>query len=139
MRLIATALAVTFFSCMAQAQAQTAPPGGAREVTTLDQALALAGLSSPNVEAAEAGVTAAEQGRTVAGLRPNPSVSVEVENVAGTGPYRGIGESETTVGFAMPLELGGKRTARLGVANAQLDRARLESAVTIADLRLRVT
>ncbi len=136
-RLIAALLAAA--SCAGIAQAQTAPPVEAREVTTLNQALTLAGVSSPNVEAAEAGVSAAEQGRTVAGLRPNPSVSVELENVAGTGPYRGIGESETTVGFSLPLELGGKRNARVGVANARLDRARLESAVAVADLRLRVT
>jgi outer membrane protein, heavy metal efflux system len=136
-RLIAALLAAA--SCAGIAQAQTAPPVEAREVTTLNQALALAGVSSPNVEAAEAGVSAAEQGRNVARLRPNPSVSVEVENVAGTGPYRGIGESETTVGFALPLELGGKRNARVGVANARIDRARLETAVVSADLRLRVT
>lgn len=136
-RLIAALLAAA--SCASVAQAQTAPPVEAREVITLNQALTLAGVSSPNVEAAEAGVSAAEQGRNVARLRPNPSVSVEVENVAGTGPYRGIGESETTVGFSLPLELGGKRGARVGVANARIDRARLETAVVSADLRLRVT
>lgn len=136
-RFIAALLAAA--SCAGIAQAQTAPPIEASEVTTLDEALTLAGVSSPNAEVARAGIRAAEQGRTVAGLRPNPSVSVEVENVAGTGPYRGVGEAETTVGFALPLELGGKRGARIGIANAQLDRARLESAVTAADLRLRVT
>lgn len=136
-RFIAALLAAA--SCASVAQAQTAPPVEAREVTTLSQALTLAGVASPNVEAAQAGISAAEQGRTVAGLRPNPSVSVEVENFAGTGPYRGVGESETTVGFALPLELGGKRGARVGVANARLDRARLETAVTAADVRLRVT
>lgn len=136
-RLIVALLAAA--SCAGIAQAQTAPPVVAGEVVTLDQALALAGVSSPNAEAAQAGVRAAEDGRTIAGLRPNPTVSVEVENVSGTGPYRGVGEAETTIGFALPLELGGKRGARIGVANARIDRARLESAVVMADLRLRVT
>lgn len=124
-------------SCAGMAQAQTSPPAG--DVTTLDEVLAQAGASSPTVEASGAGVRAAELGRDVAGLRPNPSISVEVENVVGTGPYRGIGESETTIGFAMPLELGGKRGARVGVASARLGRARLEAAISLGDLRLRVT
>lgn len=126
-------------SCVGIAQAQTPPPIEAREVFSLDRALTLAGVASPNAEAAEAGIRAAVEGRTVAGLRPNPSVSVEVENIAGSGAYRGVGEAETTVGFSLPLELGGKRGARVGVANARLDRARLESEIAKADIRLRVT
>lgn len=136
-RIIAALLAAA--SCASVAQAQTSPPVAAEDVTTLDGALALAGVSYPTTEEASAGIRAAEAGRAVAALRPNPSISVETENFAGTGPYRGIAESETTVGFSLPLELGGKRGARVGVANARLDRARLESAVALADLRLRVT
>lgn len=136
-RMIAALLAAT--ACAGVAQAQTAPPAEAREVVTLDQALALAGVASPNAEAAQAGIRAAQSGRTVAGLRPNPTVSAQVENVAGTGPYRGIGESETTVGFSMPLELGGKRSARVGVADARIGRAQIEVEVVNADIRLRVT
>lgn len=136
-RIIAAVLAAS--ACAGIAHAQTSPPVTAGDVTTLDEALAQAGASFPTIEAGSAGVRAAEAGRTVAGLRPNPEVSVEVENVAGTGPYRGIGESETTIGFSLPLELGGKRGARIGVADARIDRARIESAVALADLRLRVT
>jgi hypothetical protein len=40
--------------------------------------------------------------RRVAGLRPNPSIVAETENVAGTGLYRGVRASETTVGLALP-------------------------------------
>ncbi len=135
-RLIAALLAAA--SCAGIARAQTSPPIAA-DVTTLDEALAQAGATSPSTQAAESGVRAAEAGRTVAGLRPNPSVSVQTENVAGSGLYRGFDSAETTVGLSMPIELGGKRGARIGVANARTIRARLDAAIALADLRLRVT
>ena len=119
----------------AQADAQ-ATPG---PVLTLEQALAAAGAISPAIEAAGSGVDAARAQRTVAGLRPNPSLDAMTENVAGTGVYNGLRSSETTVGLALPLERGGKRSARLAVASAQIDRATLAAAIAGADLRLRVT
>ncbi|WCM26112.1 TolC family protein [Sphingomonas sp. QA11] len=136
-RFVAALLAAA--SCAGVAQAQTSPPVEAGEVLTLDSALAQAGVSSPQATAATAGIRAAEAGRTVAGLRPNPSVSAQSENVVGSGPYRGFDQAETTVTFSMPLELGGKRGARIGVADARIGRAELEAAITRADVRLRVT
>ena len=136
-RMVAALLVAS--SCAGMAQAQTAPPPGAQDVLTLDESLAQAGASSPSTDAASAGVRAAEAGRVVAGLRPNPSISAETENVVGTGPYRGFNEAETTVTFSMPIELGGKRGARIGVAEARTGRAQLDAAITLADLRLRVT
>jgi cobalt-zinc-cadmium efflux system outer membrane protein len=136
-RIIAAALAAG--ACASSLQAQTSPPVVAEPVLTLAQALERAGAISPAQEAAAAGVRAAEAQRRVAGLRPNPSVVAEAENVAGTGIYQGLRSSETTVGLALPIELGGKRGARIAVADAQASRASLEAAIALADLRLRVT
>ncbi|MDF2381812.1 TolC family protein [Nostoc ellipsosporum NOK] len=136
-RIIAAALAAA--SCASIAQAQTSPRVAEQDVITLEEAVARAEVSSPLNEAAGAGVRAAEEARTVAGLRPNPSISAEAENIVGTGPYRGFNEAETTVTLEMPIELGGKRGARIGVAEAQTARARLEAAIALADVRLRVT
>lgn len=137
-RFVAALLAAA--SCAGIAQAQTSPPpAGAQDVLTLDEALAEAGASSPSNEAAAAGVRASESARTVAGLRPNPSVSAQSENVVGSGPYRGFDQAETTVTFSMPVELGGKRGARVGVADARIGRAQLDAAITLADVRLKVT
>jgi cobalt-zinc-cadmium efflux system outer membrane protein len=135
-RIIAAALAAT--ACAHGAQAQTSPPVATGEVLTLEEALELAGASVPSIEAASAGVRAAEAQRRAAGLRPNPSVNVETENVVGTGAYSGLSSAETTVGLSLPLELGDKRSARVGVADAQLTRARLETVVARAELGLRV-
>lgn len=136
-RLFAAVVAAPF--CVFSAQAQTSPPIAAGDVLTLDEALAAADSRSPHPLLANAGVRSAEAGRTVAGLRPNPSVSVDTENALGTGPYRGFDESDTTVAFAMPVELGGKRAARIAVADARIRRAEVDVAIASADLRLTVT
>ncbi|TXC71989.1 TolC family protein [Sphingomonas ginsenosidivorax] len=124
--------------CASSLQAQTRPPA-LDPVLTLADALARAGAASPFQDAASAGVRAAEAQRRVAGLRPNPSIIAEAENVAGTGIYQGLRSSETTVGLALPLERGGKRGARIAVADAQIGRAGLQGDIARADLRLRVT
>lgn len=136
-RIIAAALAASV--CASSTQAQTSPLATAEDGLTLEQALDLAGANAPGIGAADAGVRAAEAQRRVAGQRPNPSVNVEVENVVGTGTYSGIRGAETTVGMSLPLELGGKRSARIAVADTQTARARLAVVTARADLRLRVT
>ncbi|MCU6453352.1 TolC family protein [Sphingomonas sp. A2-49] len=143
-RFIAALMAAA--SCAGIAHAQTAPLSGVPmaapaggDVVTLESALAQGGAASPSIEASTAGVRAATAARSVAGLRPNPEIQATTENVAGTGVYKGLRSSETTVGVALPLELGGKRSARVALANARLTRAEIQSAIAIADLRLRIT
>jgi cobalt-zinc-cadmium efflux system outer membrane protein len=128
-RFIAALLAAA--SCVATAQAQG--------LFTLDEAVAAAGGSAPAAEAAQADIDAARAARAVAGLRPNPELQTQVENVAGSGPYKGFDQAETTVGLSIPIELGGKRSARIAVAHAQSGRAELAAAIAGADIRLQVT
>jgi cobalt-zinc-cadmium efflux system outer membrane protein len=137
-RVIAALLAMA--SCASIAQAQTAAqPSPSTSPFTLERALITAGASSPSLEAADAGVRAAGAARKVAGLRPNPEVQVQVENVGGSGPYRGTQSAETTTGVALPIELGGKRSARIAVADARSTRAQIEAAIVSADLIQHVT
>ncbi len=136
-RIIAAVLAAG--TCTSSPQAQGNQTAVLAPVLTLAEALDRAGASSPFQDAAMAGIRAAEAQRDVAGLRPNPSIVGEAENVTGTGIYRGLRSSETTLGLAMPLELGGKRRARIAVAEAQIGRAGLQAGIARADLRLRVT
>lgn len=125
-------------ACAPAAQAQMSAASAAAPLL-LEQALTTADAVSPSVEASTAGLTAAQAQRLIAALRPNPSLETMSENVAGTGVYSGLRSSETTVSLAVPLELGGKRSARIAVADAQLGRAVLNAATARADLRLRVT
>eukprot|EP01137_Pigoraptor_chileana_P012160 Opistho-2@64196 len=129
-------------SCAGIAQAQTAPPTPPLAVghtLTPDQALTLAGPMSPAGEAAALVLESAQAGRRGAALRPNPTINADVENVIGTGPARGLSGAETTIGFALPLELGGKRPARIAVADAKTARARVDAVTANADLKLQVT
>lgn len=136
-RLFAAFLAVA--SCASIAQAQSVAPAATSPPLTLERALALADATAPAIDAATAGVRAAEAGRTVAGYRPNPTIVAETENIAGSGQYRGFRSAETTAGLALPIELGGKRSARVAVAEAIGGRAQIAAAIAAADLRLAVT
>ncbi len=136
-RFIAGLLAVA--SCASIAHAQSSEPISSGPPLTLEQALSLAGATAPSLQAATAGVRAAAAGRTIAGYRPNPSIVAETENIAGSGQYRGVRSAETTAGLAFPIELGGKRAARIAVADAIGERARIGSALAEADLRLAIT
>lgn len=60
-----------------------------------------------------------------AGLRPNPTIDFEHT----TGRFTGAnGEYETSVGFAMPLEVGGRRKRRIQLAQAELEASEAEVA-----------
>ncbi|WP_068092651.1 TolC family protein [Novosphingobium rosa] len=137
-RYYAALLAAT--SCASLAQAQDLPSAVATTPAfTLDDAVAAAGGSAPAIDAAKAGIDAARAARTVAGLRPNPTVQTQVENIGGSGVYRQFDTSQTTVSLGIPIELGGKRSARVAVADAQTDRALLTAAIAQADIRFQVT
>ena len=147
--MLAAMLAAASCASIAQAQQEAAPQAATPSETptaaqplpgfSLDQAVSAAGGAAPSGAAATASVEAAQAARTVAGLRPNPVFQGQVENVVGSGPYRGVRSAETTVGVAIPIELGGKRGARVAVADAQISRAQLQSAIVAADIRVQVT
>jgi cobalt-zinc-cadmium efflux system outer membrane protein len=60
-----------------------------------------------------------------AGLRPNPTIDFEQT----TGRFtNSLGERETSIGFALPLELGGKRQRRIDLARVELEAAEAEIA-----------
>lgn len=52
-------------------------------------------------------------------MRPNPELDAELENFGGTGIASGFDATETTLALSQVVELGGKRSKRLAVA--QLD------------------
>lgn len=101
---------------------------------TLAQSLDEAAARSPTVVAAEAEVAAAEARIRQSGYRSNPELSLEVENVAGTGELRGIRSMETTLAVNQRLDLGGRRSARVGSARANLAVQQIRLAIARADL-----
>lgn len=95
--------------------------------------LAQAQSSAPRLAEAEAGVRQAQGLARQAAARPNPTAAVEMENFNGSGPYRGTGAAETTFSVGLPIELGGKRGARVAAGRAGVDAARARLAQARAD------
>ena len=132
-------LAATAWPGLALAQpAETGPIG-------LNEALARAGaletgdaMATERLLPAAARRDAADALVEQARIGPRLEMGLEVENFAGTGPYGGLSASEYTLSAGRRIELGGKRQARLAVANAGVDLAELEMRAARADLALLV-
>lgn len=109
------------------AEAQTAP-----EAVDLQTVLTLARTSSPRVSAEEQDIAGALAERQTANALPNPTVSyagsyqpAELTNFSSRRAHEAMVE--------MPLDLGGKRYARVAAADRRIDAARSRVAVSKRD------
>ena len=127
---------LAFATLMEPAAAQEPP------VVSLDEALDLSGVaegsessdSNPRLIGPRAESAAAEALIGQARLRPNPDVSFEAENFAGSGMFSGLRATEYTLSVGQRLELGSKRGARIEAAEAQADLANLRASLSQAEL-----
>jgi cobalt-zinc-cadmium efflux system outer membrane protein len=94
--------------------------------------VALASAHNPDLAAATWTVEAGSARITQAGLPLNPQVGLTIEDFAGTGSRSGVKQAETTLRVGQPIELGGKRPARMQEAS----RARDLTAWDYEELRL---
>jgi cobalt-zinc-cadmium efflux system outer membrane protein len=101
---------------------------------SLDEAVARAIDFDPGLRAAGAGVDAALGTRRQARARPNPELGVEVENFAGPADLQGLDSAETTFSVSQEVEIGGKRRARVALAEREVRGAELERAIRRLDL-----
>jgi len=85
---------------------------------TRADALALALVRNPGLRVFPYSLRAVEARMLQAGLRPNPELQVELEEVGGNGERSGFDAAETTIQIGQPIELGGKRARRTRVAAA---------------------
>ncbi len=111
-------------------------PLSARERTTdrisIDQAVARALATNPATGASRQSIFAAQAGRIQAGVRPVDQLEVDVENPVSTnGVFR---DTELTVALARTFERGGKREARITVAEREIDVAEASALVRRLDL-----
>ena len=90
------------------------------EPISLEEAIAKAIEAAPSIRANEAAIEAARAGRVQADVRPNPVLGVESENFIGTGPYDVLSQAELTVIYAQTIERGGKREARIALAERDI-------------------
>jgi cobalt-zinc-cadmium efflux system outer membrane protein len=111
-----------------------APIGASAAPVTLAAALERAQAQSPLITSAQAALAAAQGRARQAGFSPNPEASLESENIAGSGPYEGFSNAETTFSIGQRLELGGKRRTRAAAAQAEVEAAIVRVAIARADL-----
>ena len=117
-------LVVGIGSCMAlQVVAVTHEPAG---VLTRAQAHELAETRHPALRVASLESQAAGARSLQAARRPNPELAVEAENFGGRDEYEGWDGAEFTARIEQTLELGGKRGARVGLADVERQLAGLD-------------
>ncbi|MEH1876853.1 TolC family protein [Nostoc sp.] len=85
---------------------------------TLEKAINQAEVNNPQLLAAQRSISVAQAGVAIAGVIPNPRLAIDI-------PF-GQAETKRTIGIEQPIELGGKRGARLALANSQVQQAQLQ-------------
>lgn len=106
-------LACALSGTAGSAGAQSPPP-----ILSLEDALQRGEQHSPRVRAADAKREAWAGDRLQAAARPNPEFTLDGENFAGNKDYAGFRSVEVTAGLSQKIELGGKRQARIDLADA---------------------
>ena len=104
------------------------------EPITLDEAIRRASEAAPLLQAGDAAISAAKAGARQAGVRPNPSLVVEGENLVGTGLYNVLRQAEVSVTYSQPFERGGKRAARMALAQQDIGVAQASARIARLDL-----
>lgn len=109
------------------------------EAMTLKDALAYALIYNPDLKVFSFEMRAAEARTLQAGLRPNPELEVEIEEIGGSGERSGFDSAETTIQLGQLIELGDKRDKRVHVASLDQQRMRWDYESARLDVMLEVT
>jgi len=128
-----------FGAAAVAAMAEDADASRPRGSLVLEDAVELAIRRNPDLAASAYELDAARARVTQAGLRPNPELSAEFENFAGSGETQGTDSLETTLSLGQVIELGGKRRLRVGAAEAGLGLVDIEQRARQLDVLAAVT
>ena len=123
-RPLAAALLGVAASIAAGANAEPAPPYAV---------LVHESAQSPRIAEADADVRAAQGRAAQAGTRPNPTLELQVENLAGGRSAQLIAPVQSTLSASQTLELGGKRQARVAAGRASVEAARAQQRQAVAE------
>ena len=106
---------------------------------TLETAIKRALAESPRLKGFNSSVAAAKGEQRQAGAWVNPEVGVEAENIAGKGAYKGFDSAEVTYGVTQEITIGGKISAREGIADKGVEIASLDQQAATLDIIRDVT
>jgi cobalt-zinc-cadmium efflux system outer membrane protein len=136
----ACALSLLFASSdLSIAAESTNPKVQQRSDLTLAEAIDAALRLNPELLASGYELSAAQARMVQADARPNPELSMEFENFAGTGSTRSVDALETTLSLSQVLELGGKRSLRVAVTESDLQLSSVEQRARQLDVLAEVT
>lgn len=79
---------------------------------SFNEAIILAYQNSPSIQAQQAQIQKAQGKLIQSTLLPNPQISAEFENVAGSGAYNNFNSAESTFSLQQPIVLGGRLRAQ---------------------------
>jgi cobalt-zinc-cadmium efflux system outer membrane protein len=106
---------------------------------TLEAAVRHALDSRPELEAASRELAARLAEVQGAERRPNPHLTLDIEDIAGSGQQNGFDNAQSTLTWGQPLERGGKRGARTEVRRLLAELASQESGLLAMDVVAEVT
>ncbi len=86
---------------------------------SLRDAIAASLASSPELAAFSYDIRSREAQAIQAAARPNPVLAIELEDFAGSGDRSSFDSAQTTLSLGQLVELGGKRTARVNLAERE--------------------
>lgn len=126
------------FSAVLAPAAFAANEGDGQELT-LRQAVSAALQGNPALQTFEFRFRAQDARGQQAALRPAPELSLDLENFAGSGDLKGVDAAEATFALSQVIELGGKRDARIGAAQASRSALDIERQAVQLDVLAEVT
>lgn len=132
----ARALAVCLLSFTFMAQTAAAEPATA---LSLREAVGLALQRNPDLQMLGFETRVQDAQTRLAGQRPQPQLTVELEDFAGSGPFKGMESAQTTLSLSQILELGGKRGRRMDAARAGLELLSIEQQARALDVLAEVS
>jgi len=134
-------VALTLLPVTGIAEVRLREPQGDESQGTLTLEVAVSNALAGNPDLAAGGFTlrAAEARITQANLRPNPELSLDLENFAGSGTLQGTDSLESTLSLSQVVELGGKRRLRTERASMDFELAAVERQAQTLDLLAEVT
>lgn len=130
------ALQLVLITALGATVAAQSPPDNPTGPLTLDEAVRVALLQSPDLAAYDWGRRAAEARRLFADRRPTPTAGVLGEDI-GSSERAGL-QPQVTLQLSQLVELGGKRAARVQVADREQALSVIEYEVARLDVLSRV-
>jgi len=111
-----------------------AMPARADDRLTLDDAFARVASAHPDLRLYAPRTEAAQAERDEYAQSPAFTAGVSLENAFGTGAYSAFDSAEATLTLASVLERGGKRDARMALAQSRIDSLAVQRETTRLDL-----